>query len=136
MLTRGPNWIHTSGENPLLHLANDTETPLHVWNDGVRLLDRNGKLIESSKAQQLSDLRWTIIDESFKYSSKHGPEIPASQSLYDFFVKRVAQLDMAEEDREILLGMCQMWGDYTGDPIQRQSLKYVWLEEVCGGGKH
>jgi hypothetical protein len=55
--------------------------------------------------------------------------------LYDFFVRRVAQLDMSEEDREILLGMCQMWGDYTGDPIQRQSLKYVWLEEVCGGGE-
>jgi len=119
-----------------LHLANDTKTPLHVWNDGIRLFDRNRKLIEPSKAQQLSDLRWTIIDESFKYSSKYGPEIPASQSLYDFFVERVAQLDMAEEDREILLDMCQMWGDYTGDPIQRQSLKYVWLEEVCGGGKN
>jgi hypothetical protein len=56
--------------------------------------------------------------------------------LYDFFVKRIAQLDMEEEDREILLDMCQMWGDYTGDPIQRQSLKYVWLEEVCGGGEN
>jgi hypothetical protein len=101
----------------------------------VRLFGEDGKLIEPSKARTLSDLRWTIIDEAFQYSSQHGPEIDASQSLYDFFVMRVAQLDLSKEDQRILLGTCQMWGDYTGDPIQRQSLKYVWLEEVCGGGE-
>jgi hypothetical protein len=92
--------------------------------------------VDSSVARKLSDLRWSIVEESFRYSSLHGREIPASKSLYDFFVARVPQLDLTAKEQDLLLKMCEMWGDYTGDPIQRQSLKYVWLEEVCGGGMH
>jgi len=31
--------------------------------------------------------------------------------------------------------MSEMWGAYIGDPVQRQSLRFAWMEEVCGGGE-
>ena len=31
------------------------------------------------------------------------------------------------------LGMAQMWGAYVGSPVQRQSLKFFWLEECIEG---
>lgn len=31
--------------------------------------------------------------------------------------------------------MAEMWGAYIGDPVHRQSLKFAWMEECCGGGE-
>jgi len=28
-----------------------------------------------------------------------------------------------------------MWGDFVGEPIEKQSMKYFWLEECIEGGK-
>jgi hypothetical protein len=42
---------------------------------------------------------------------------------------------VSDDDRELLVHLSQLWGNYTGDAIQQQSLKYVWTEVICGGGK-
>ncbi len=31
--------------------------------------------------------------------------------------------------------MAEMWGAYIGDPVDKQSLKFAWMEECCGGGR-
>lgn len=40
-----------------------------------------------------------------------------------------------KEDADLLCQMSEMWGAYIGDPVQRQSLRFAWMEEVCGGGE-
>jgi Flavin containing amine oxidoreductase len=131
---RGPNWIHTSGHNPLLQLAKDTNTPLHIWNEKIRVFDRNGTTIPEDKAKELSDLRWSLIEEAFPYSIKNKDSIPASDSLYDFLLQKTGEVELLSKDRQLLLDMSHMWGCYIGDSIQRQSLRFAFLEDCCGGG--
>ena len=82
----------------------------------------------------LDALRWQITDEAMKYSLENEGQISEDKSLYDFVANRAAQVLPEEGDQELLLGMAQLWGDYVGDPICRQSLKFSWMEECCGGG--
>lgn len=133
-MSRGPNWIHTSGSNPVLDIANVTQTPLHVWNEKVRVFNRNGIQISGEKAKDLSDLRWELIEQAFPYSTSNKDSIPADASLYDFLVKKTSEVTMDPDDRQLLLDMSQMWGCYIGDSIEKQSLRFAFLEDCCGGG--
>lgn len=117
-----------------MKLARKTETPLHRWDDDVRLFNSKGDVVDAGKASELQELIWGLFKESFGYSTQHGAEIPRSASLYRYVRERIAGLDVSDDDRELLVHLSQLWGNYTGDPIQRQSLKYVWTEVVCGGG--
>ncbi len=118
-----------------MRLARQTSTPLYLSGDGVRLFDGDGNHVDPARAMHLQELVWSLFKESFGYSLKHGSEISADDSLHRYIRKRIAECDVPDSDRELLVQLSQMWGDYTGDPIQRQSLKYVWTETVCGGGK-
>jgi protoporphyrinogen oxidase len=130
----GPQWIHTSDDNPLLDIAKQTETPLHSWNERINLYDRNGELIPNGKAVEIDELRWRIVEEAMVYSAEHEKYISKDESLFDFVAKRVKEVLHDETDQALLLGMVEMWGDYIGDPVYRQSLKFSWMEECCGGG--
>ena len=46
---------------------------------------------------------------------------------------RVA-VDLTAQEKQQVLWMAEMWGAFVGDPIQKQSLKYFWLEECIDGG--
>ncbi|KAI9813511.1 MAG: hypothetical protein M1832_006309 [Thelocarpon impressellum] len=130
----GPQWIHTSGENPLLTLATETGTPVHSWNGKTNIYDSDGTLVEAARADRFSDLVWETVDEALKYSEERGDEISADESLYDFFSRKAGELFPAsEEDRRLLLNMSQMWGAYIGHPVDRQSLRFAWMEHCCVG---
>lgn len=118
-----------------MKLARKTGTPLHLWSDDLRLYDADGDLVESDRASELQDRTWELFKDSFGYSTSHAGEIPTSASLYQWVRKRIGKLDVSDDDRELLVQLAQLWGNYTGSEIQRQSLKYVWTEVVCGGGK-
>ena len=108
---------------------------MHSWNEKINLYDKSGNLVDNAKAISISDLRWRIIEEAFEYSIRNKTTISTTESLYDFFVGKAKEALPERVDRELLLGMAEMWGDYIGDPIQRQSLRFAWMEECCGGGK-
>ncbi len=36
---------------------------------------------------------------------------------------------------KIILQMASLWGDYVGESVETQSLKYFWLEDSLDGGK-
>jgi hypothetical protein len=81
-------------------------------------------------------LLWDIIEEAFEYSERNATSIPESVSLYDYISLKVKEkLSDREEDQKIVLDMSEMWGAYIGHPVTRQSLRFVWMEECCGGGK-
>jgi monoamine oxidase len=129
----GPNWIHTSGSNPILDLAYATKTPLHIWNEKVQVFDEKGNTVDDETAKRLGELRWDIIEEAIKYSKENIHTIDKNNSLGQWFEQRVAHMDISNYDKNVLIGMAEMWGCYIGDPIYRQSLKYTWLEDCCSG---
>lgn len=118
-----------------MKLARKTNTPLHLWGDDLRLFDSNGDVVEAERAAELQDRTWELFKGSFGYSTRHAGDIPTSASLYQYVRERIAELDVPDDDRELLVHFSHLWGNYTGSEIQRQSLKYVWTEIVCGGGK-
>ncbi|KAI9805504.1 MAG: hypothetical protein M1825_000755 [Sarcosagium campestre] len=130
----GPQWIHTSGHNPLLQLAKETNTPLHTWNDINNLYDEDGTLLEKSRGDRIFDLVWQIIGEALDFSRENGVHIPESLSLFDFFKRRAKEIFPGQnEDQRALLNLCQMWGAYVGHPVTKQSLRFARLESCCVG---
>jgi len=80
-----------------------------------------------------------LVASAFTYSRKNTATIPASVSLFDYFQEQVQKLfldlpgDEARRKRELLLYITEFWGAYVGWPIQKQSLKFFWLEECIEG---
>lgn len=132
----GPNWIHTSGQNPILDLANSTGTPLHIWNEKVQVFDHDGNTVKDETAKRLGELRWEIIEEAVRHSKENMQSIDKNDSLGDFFKQKAAEMDLSDYDKKVLVGMAEQWGCYTGDSIYRQTLKYAWLEDCCCGGEY
>ncbi|KAI0129417.1 hypothetical protein BJ170DRAFT_578343, partial [Xylariales sp. AK1849] len=137
----GPNWIHTwdSGEvHPVLQLAAETGTPVHRWNSKQLIFDTSGEPLPEETTEKLSTLLWKIIEEAFEFSAKAheddgGQGIPKNDSLQDF-IRRKATVELQDtRERDILLRMSEMWGAYVGEPVWKQSLRFAWMEECCGG---
>lgn len=138
---RGPNWIHGTDDNPIMQIARETDIRLHAWDEEQSVIDSSGKPLDLDEAEEYGRLLWDdgLIAAAFKYSNEHGQSIPASRSLYDFFEERSKGLfnDLpdaeAQRKREQLLKSACMWGAYIGSPVQRQSLRFFWLEECIEG---
>lgn len=138
---RGPNWIHGTDDNPIMQIARDTKTALHAWDEEQVVIDSTGKPLSAREAGEFGRILWDdgLIAAAFKYSNEHHKSIPASTSLYDWFAEKSKELftDLpeaeAERKRKTLLQTVSMWGAYVGSPVQRQSLKFFWLEECIEG---
>ncbi|KAH7305776.1 hypothetical protein B0I35DRAFT_443266 [Stachybotrys elegans] len=136
----GPNWIHASDGpevNPMLRIATQTSTPLHRWNDKQLIFDSHGQPIDENISDRLSTILWDVIEEAFSFSSAAGeegnPDIDANMSLHDYIKLKAVEKLPSEDERAMLLRMSEMFGAYIGEPIHRQSLKFAWMEECCGG---
>lgn len=97
--------------------------------------DENGDMLEIQTASKLSELVWGIIADAFKYSKEHHNSIPPEKSLLDFFKSEVNQKGLDERSSELVFQMAHMWGDFVGEPIEKQSLRFFWLEECIEGGQ-
>ncbi|KAI8628432.1 FAD/NAD(P)-binding domain-containing protein [Xylariaceae sp. FL1651] len=137
----GPNWIHTwdSGEvHPIWKLAQETGTPIHHWNEKQLIYDSSGSPLPDEKADRLSTLLWKIISEAFEASAvanerDGGKSIPCEDSMYDFVKRRAVEMVGDDDERALLIQMSEMWGAYVGEPVWKQSLRFAWMEECCGG---
>jgi len=81
---------------------------------------------------------WAIIEQAMKLSNETSTTIPAEKSLYDYFQEQVVKMfpnknDEAKKQQQTILQMAEMWGAFVGSPVQRQSLKFFWLEECIDG---
>ena len=90
--------------------------------------------MSQEKTQKHSEIVWGIIADAFKLSNAESASIPSSKSLLDFFKEKVKEKDLEDESKKLVLQMCRIWGDFVGDIIDKQSLKYFWLEECIEGG--
>ncbi|KAJ7168492.1 hypothetical protein C8R46DRAFT_235701 [Mycena filopes] len=138
----GPNWIHawtdSDEPHPIFKLATDTGTPVHYWNDKQLIFNSEGRPLPEQVTERLSTLLWVIIEDAFNLSEAArqkdgGKSIPAEESLYDF-VKREAATRLSDpKERDLLVQMSEMFGAYVGEPAWKQSLRFAWMEECCGG---
>ncbi|KAL8939501.1 MAG: hypothetical protein Q9211_002707 [Gyalolechia sp. 1 TL-2023] len=132
----GPNWIHGVNQNPILDLAKELNaTTMPAPELPPSIYDQSGHLLSQEAGQKCSGLMWGIIEDAFEYSLKHSVSIPQEQSLFDFFKLKLKEKDLPESTQELILQVCRSWGDYIGGSIEKQSLKYFWLEETIDGGK-
>jgi hypothetical protein len=141
----GPNWIHawtdSDEPHPIYALASDTSTPLHYWNNKQLIYDSAGEPLPDEVTDRLSTLLWDIIELAFKYSEEayaknKGKNIPSPDSLYEFVKRKATEMVPDQKERALLLQMSEMFGAYVGVPVWRQSLRFAWMEECCGGGTH
>ena len=131
--------LASTGYNPIVELAKETETPLHRWKEGTLLVDSDGNLLSPAEANKALKQVWDILEKAIKHSMNRSEEIPSSASLYSFFEgwcdQALKRGDMTEREAKLVLGMSQMWGAYVGDRVERQSLKFFYLEDCIDGGK-
>lgn len=112
---------------------------MHYWNSKQLIFDTSGKPLPNETAERLSTLLWEIIEEAFEFSAKAnetdgGRVIPKEDSLYDFVSRRAREKLQDEQEQKTLIQMSEMWGAYVGEPVWKQSLRFAWMEECCGGG--
>ncbi|KAF3387496.1 Protein FLOWERING LOCUS D, partial [Penicillium rolfsii] len=132
----GPNWIHGTGKNPITSIADATQTITHDPEGQNISISRDGQLLSEDVVTKAEEFMWTTIEQAFQYSKRHGDKIPPERSLYDFFKEKVEQTAFSEEEKQLCLDSCKLWGAYVGDPIERQSLKFFCLEECIDGDNH
>ncbi|KAK3942263.1 hypothetical protein QBC46DRAFT_78199 [Diplogelasinospora grovesii] len=134
----GPNWIHGTNSNPILDLAKETKTPTGSWDATSYVFDEEGKLLSLEDSTRYSTTTWNIIEDAFEHSNKHGAEIDPATTLLDFFREKVVERipdteENFERKRHVVLQMSELWGAFVGSPIDKQSLKFFWLEECIDG---
>ena len=118
----------------MLRLAEETETAHCLIEDNAHIFDTDGSSVCPDRAIRLFDLVWNIISDAFKYSNENCRKISPKRSLKDFFMERLPEYVLEEDDRRLVLQIAEVWGAFIGDPWDNQSLKYFWLEECLDGG--
>lgn len=98
------------------------------------MYDESGHLVDSACAQRHYDLVWGMISDAFKHSHEKCASIPAETSLMDFFRSKAKEKKLDDDTTRLVLQIARMWGDFVGEPIEKQSLKFFWLEECIEGG--
>ena len=97
-------------------------------------MDKIGQAMPEDKANRLSDYTWQIITDAIDHSKENSERIAPTESLKDFFDKRLKESNLDLDEQNIVLQMAITLGSFTGDTWERQSLKNFWLEECLDGG--
>ena len=89
--------------------------------------------MEESRSDKLSELVWGIIADAFEYSNRTR-NISPNRSLKDYFVEKLSNKNLSQDDKKTMLQMSEIWGGFIGGHVEHQSLRYLWLEECIDGG--
>ncbi|KAJ4249346.1 hypothetical protein NW757_007925 [Fusarium falciforme] len=132
----GPNWIHGTDDNPIFDLAKELNTATSNCDSVSCVFNESGELLSLKESEKYSDITWEIIEEAFEHSSSYSQGIDSKQSLSDFFLQKLEEKVpntnpnyANERKRRIIMQMSETWGTYIGSSADRQSLKFLWLEE-------
>ncbi|TGJ80965.1 hypothetical protein E0Z10_g7798 [Xylaria hypoxylon] len=138
LVDTGPNWIHGTNNNPIMELAQSTNTAAGSWTAKTSVVDETGKMLPPPEAEVYSDMMWDIIGTAFRHSNRNTSTISPDESLLDFFNRELARRIPEnspdyEKKRKIMSQIAESWGAYVGNHVFSQSLKYFWLEECIDG---
>ncbi|OJD33282.1 amine oxidase [Diplodia corticola] len=79
-----------------------------------------------------------------EFSKQNSASIPPTKSLLDYIHEKTSELYTdenwnhlqeaeKEKKRNLLHIIAEMWGAFVGSPVERQSLRFFWLEECIDG---
>lgn len=109
------------------------------WDGRQSVVNALGNYLSDKEAAENTELVWGIIEQAMKHSNEHSATLDPQKSLYNFFEDAVEKLFLDEKEeearkkRKIILQMSEMWGAFVGSEIQKQSLKFFWMEECIDG---
>lgn len=98
-------------------------------------MDTKGNRIDDNLASEISETVWATIVNAFQYSDEKSGEIDKNKSLMDYFREQIPKIEKDISKQSLLLEQAHMWGAFVGDSIERQSLKFFFLEECIDGGE-
>jgi hypothetical protein len=143
----GPNWIHGTSGNPIMRLAEKTGTRTVEPEEDGDVFDAEGRRMGKEEAQGVGADVWEGVAEAFVVSDREGERIGVGDSLYGWFEERFEGIRKRGEGRWKGLGErdgrerlrrvmdeTRMWGPFVGESVERQSLKFFWMEECIDGG--
>lgn len=134
-IASGPNWIHGTDHNPILDIAKATDTTtFHPEGESTAAIDETGQPMSDDKLTYHNEIMWGIIQSGFKYSNENSPSISQTRSLLDFFMATIKDNGLDDSVSKVVIQLARIWGNFVGGAIERQSLKYLWLEECIDGG--
>lgn len=113
--------------------ATDTTT-FHPEGESTAAIDENGQPMTEEKLNYHNEIMWGIIQSGFEYSNQHSSSISQSRSLLDFFMTTIKEKGFDVDTSKLVVQLARIWGNFVGDVIEKQSLKYLWLEECIEGG--
>ncbi|PGH00943.1 hypothetical protein GX51_05492 [Blastomyces parvus] len=129
----GPNWIHGTQNNPIADLSNSSKTITHAWGGLQNVIDTSGEPLDERLIRKISDFIWTTVEDAYEYSRLNKEIIPADKSLFDFIKEQLEKAEFSEAEKEKCIELSKLWGSYIGSPIDRQSLRFFFLEECLEG---
>ncbi|PVI04732.1 FAD/NAD(P)-binding domain-containing protein [Periconia macrospinosa] len=129
----GPNWIHGTGNNPMVDLTKETDTATMSWDGRQAIFDQLGRLLSEDESAEVFEIVWTIIEQAMKYSNEECETISPEISLYDYFKEKIGEFGVSVEKQERILHVAEMWGAFVGSTVQQQSLKFFWMEDSLDG---
>lgn len=132
----GANWVHGTQNNPIADIARRTKTITHDLKERQAVFDSEGNRIDDDLASELSETVWGTVTKAFKYSDENSAQIDKSKSLMDYFREQSPKFEKDLQKQALLLEQAHMWGAFVGEPIERQSLKFFFLEECIDGGEY
>ncbi|OJD16974.1 hypothetical protein AJ78_02908 [Emergomyces pasteurianus Ep9510] len=129
----GPNWIHGTENNPIADLSSSSKTITHAWDGLQNVIDTSGEPLSEKLIGKIWDFIWATVENAYEYSCLNKSNIPADKSLFDFIKERLEKSDFSEAEKEKCVELSKVWGSYIGSPIDRQSLRFFFLEESLEG---
>lgn len=127
--------MHGTQNNPIADIARRTNTITHDLEECQAIIDSRGNRLEDGLASELSEAVWGNIVKAFQYSDENAAQIDKSKSLMDYFREQIPKVEKDAEKQSLMLEQAYMWGAFVGDSIERQSLKFFFLEECIDGGE-
>lgn len=107
--------------------------------ENTLLIDQKGNIVSEDVANETLQFVWDILEKAIEFSKSSSGDVDPSTSLYGFFVdecnKMVDHGHWTDYQRTLVLSMSEMWGAYVGDRVERQSLKFFFLEDCIESGK-
>ena len=115
-------------------MAKETGTSTYLPEDVHSIFLKDGKHLQGEEALSLWTAVEDLIAEGVAFSRANTANISEETSLWDWFSDKVGKLDVHHQQKDRMLQVVQDWGGYTGEAIETQSFKNIWMETNMPGG--
>ena len=130
----GCNQIHGTDHNPFMKLVQETDTITYLPEYVHSIFLKDGKHLQGEEALNLWTAAEDLVAKGVSFSCTNSANISEEISLWDWFSLHVERLDVDHQEKDRLLQVIYDWGGYTGESIETQSLKNLWMETNMPGG--